>query len=114
MGAGRARPGLALAVGGRPGLEGRPPDLGARCLAGAADGHLRRVSPAPPPAAASPAVHRPLEGNLRSGQLLGTALSVFTASSCETDIVKPIIKKPERGLNFLQFCQILAWLVRVE
>jgi DNA-binding transcriptional LysR family regulator len=57
MGAGRPRPGLALAVGSRAGSEGRGADLGARCLAGAADGYLRRLPATPPLAAARAPVH---------------------------------------------------------
>ena len=64
MGAGRARPGLAFFMGGRPGSQGGPVDLGARCLAGAADRHLRCLPATPASAAARPAVHRPAQGNL--------------------------------------------------
>src|SRR5512145_658104 len=74
MGAGRARAGLALAVGSRSGSQGGPPDIGARCLAGAAHGNLRSLSPAPALAVAGAAVHRPAEGNLQPAKLLGTAV----------------------------------------
>ena len=51
-------------------------------LAGAAHGHLRRLSPAPPPAAARAPVHRPAEGDLRAAGVLGTALIADHPEKC--------------------------------